>query len=345
MRLLPFAIFTLVFSWAHAQERAGEMSIDEIMVQPTYSSVETAGGEFSFGSSSFSLLWNYENRYRARLSLGGNGLRGTPRIYEAADPTDQIDFYEAYGEYDGYYGRFRFGLLPINFGHGGTLRESQLVFQRAYIYSYRIVALRDFGVSFYTENNGYYTELVAHNGELDESNRDGEVWATMRWGYDNERNMSVQMSAQSGRTTTDSTNATGPGNAGDSGLAGYDATMNSLWRLGSFSVHWYPRKWDVVLQTTYGEREQKSEEGSFSSHQLDAIHMVENFWGLGLRYETYDPNRDIEDDGFASTSLALVTGSKQALSRVFFIATKKVEEGKDVSSDEFRLVWRLTPYF
>lgn len=339
MRLLPFVIFTLVFSWAHAQERAGEMSIDEIMVQPTYSSIEAAGGDFSFGSSSFSLLWNYENRYRARLSLGGNGLRPTPRIYDSADPTDQIDFYEAYGEYDGFYGRFRFGLLPLNFGHGGGLREAQLVFQRAHIYSSRIIALRDFGISFYTENKGYYTELVAHNGELDASSRDGEVWATVRWGYDNQRDIDIQMSAQSGRTTTDATAA------GASGLAGFDATENSLWRYGSFSVHWYPKKWDVVLQSTYGEREQKGEEGSFNSHQFDAIHMVKNFWGLGLRYETYDPNRDIEDDGFSSTSLAVVAGSKQALSRVFLIATKKVEEGKDVSSDEFRLVWRLTPYF
>ena len=315
------------------------MSIDEIMVQPTYSSVETAGGDFSFGSSSFSLLWNYENRYRARLSLGGNGLRATPRYYQTADPTDEIDFYEAYGEYEGVYGRFRFGLLPINFGYGGGLREAQLVFQRAFIYSNRIIALRDFGISWYTESKGYYTEIVGHNGELDEGQRDGEIWATARWGYDNQRNLNAQLSVQGGRSTTDATVS------GESGLAGFDATQNALWNFASFYIHWYPKKWDVILQSTYGDREQKGVEGSFDSNQLDVVHMIENFWGLGVRYETYDPNRDVEDDGFNSTSLAVIAGSKQALSRFFLIATKKVEEGKDVSSDEIRLVWRLTPYF
>jgi hypothetical protein len=326
-------------TFAQTEERAGTLFIDEILLRPAYITRETEGGQFSLTESSFRLGWKLDGRLSATVAVGSLKQRAVPRFYQTADPDEDLGFYEAYGQYEGVYGTLRMGLLPLNFGHDGYQKDRDLIFPRPYIYTERVVALRDFGISLSTSNKGFYTELIAHNGEVAEKEKDGDVWTTANWGWSNERNLKVQVSMQAGRTTPDSTQN------GASGLAGFDASKSARWRMGAFSAYWHPLKWDVMLQTVYGEREQDQKKGSFNAQQFDLIHMYRPGLGAGLRYEMVDPDRDMEDDAFNRTSFALIFGSEKAVSRFFFIFSNQVEEGNDVSSDEFRLVWRIIPFF
>lgn len=324
---------------AFTQERAGELSIDDVYLEPTYISRETEGGQFTLGQSSFSLKWEYKEKYRAKISIGSLEERYMPQIYDLTVPSRDLGVIEGYAEYEGVYGRIRLGLLPLNFGYGGYSANSDLVFTRSAIYENRIVARRDFGLSFLTSHNGYYTEIIAHNGELDQTGSDGDVWTTANWGWTNERNARVQLSMQVGRTSLVSTTA------GESGLAGFDPTLSSLWKIVDLTLHWFPRNSEIVFQNTWGENEQGEMQNRFSSNDLEMVRMFSPTWGVGLRYNYFDENRKLKNDGVTNTGLAIVTGTSERTSRVFMIYNRRTEEGDDVASDEFRVVWRLIPYF
>jgi hypothetical protein len=324
-----------------AQERAGTLRLDEVYLEPTFISKEREGGRFGLNETSFSLSWNYQDSFRSVLSVGSLVERYTPQVYLSDDDVNEgFGVYEAFGEYQGIYGRVRFGLLPLNYGYGGYQNKRALVFPRPMIYEERVVARRDFGLSLSTQYNGYYTEIVAHNGELDEKARDGRIWTTANWGWTNENNLRVQLSMQVGQTGAEAT--TGPLTPG---LAGFDYSQDALWRFADLSLHWFPRKWEVVLQASIGEREQGNDRGTLSANNLDVIHMFRPGLGLGLRYEVYDPDRDQDGDDITNTSIALVTGTAENTSRVFLIYNARSQGGSSAALDEFRLVWRLIPYF
>lgn len=338
--LLALAFSPLVISQiSFAQERAGELSVDEIYLEPNYYTRETQGGEFSLGQSSFTLSWLYKEQFRAKFSVGSLEERYTPQYYSAATLIHDIGVIEAYAEYEGVYGRVRMGLLPLNFGFGGYQSNRDLVFQRSMIYENQVVARRDFGISWYTRYGSYYTELIAHNGELDETNSDGDVWTTANWGWLNDRNLKVQLSMQAGRSSSESTTF------GSNGLAGFDKNNPALWRFVDLSIFWFPKKSEIVLQSTTGDCQQDDEKGKMSAHTLDIIHMFAPKWGFGLRYNVYDPDLAVKDDSVSSASVALIAGTAEDTSRVFFIYNRRTEEGNDVPSDDFRLVWRLIPWF
>jgi hypothetical protein len=213
-----------------------------------------------------------------------------------------------------------------------------LNFNRSQLYLDRFVVYRDFGVSFYTEYNGFYTEIIGHNGEGSSDNQDGKIWTTARWGWTNDRHLRVQFSAQTGRTSPAST-ATG-----ESGFSGFISSEPALWRLGALSLHYFPQRWEIVFQANAGQMEQSSNKGAYQGEQLDVFHFFEKKWGLGLRYDRLDPNRELSGDAITNTSLAIAYQELGATSRFYLITTKRVEEGTDISSDELRFIWRITPY-
>lgn len=322
-----------------AQERAGKLSIDEVYLEPTYISKETEGGEFTLGQSSFALKWDYRERYGGRIQIGSLEERYLPQIYDLSVPTRDIGIIEGYAEYQGIYGRVRLGLLPLNFGYGGYSANRDLIFPRSAIYEQRIVARRDFGLSWMTSHNGYYTEIIAHNGELDQAASDGDIWATANWGWTNDRNARVQVSMQGGSTSVESTTA------GETGLAGFDPGKGAQWRMADLTLHWYPRNTEIVLQSTWGQREQGAAKGTFAANDFEIVRMFSPKWGFAVRYNQFDPNRKVSDDAVSNAGLAIVTGTPERTSRVFVTYNRRTEEGVDVPSDEFRLVWRLVPYF
>jgi hypothetical protein len=341
-----FLAFTLLFSFAapaaefEAGERIGEFFIQDIILRPTFFSRESEGGEFSLGESLIRFSWRRDQKLSTQFALGSLTERPIPRYYDAQDTVDTIGVVEAFMEYQGVYGRMRMGVMPLNFGYEGYLPNASLNFNRSQLYLNRYIIFRDFGLSIYSEFNGFYTEVIAHNGEGGATNQDGKIWLTPRWGWTNDRELRVQVSGQAGYTGPEATATNGA-----SGFMGFDNNKGALWRFGAFTVHYFPKNWDIVLQANYGELEQGGARGSFSGEQLDLFHFFKNGWGLGFRYDNLDPNRNVSDDAITNSSLAIVYGDKGATSRVYLITTKRVEEGTDISSDELRFIWRVTPYF
>lgn len=323
-----------------AQERAGQLSISEVLLRPTYLSTEGLGGKFSLSDSQFGVGWDMQPHMRARFLVGSLTQRQAPLYYQSTEAADQIGFVEAYGEYQGIYGKVAMGLMPLPMGYENRVPDRELIFPDAQIYSQRIVARRDYGFSFYTGHNGYFTEIMAHNGEGAETNDDGNIWVTSRWGWSDDRRTHVQVSAQAGRTEAASTNT-----SGDTSIAGFDKSLSATWRLTQLTLHWYPRKWDVILEGLYGEVEQKEFQNQFESYRLDVIHRISSGFGMGLRYDYLDRNKKLNDDAESVSSLALIFGGDDDTSRVYLIGSKKTEEGTELPNDELRLVWRIRPYF
>lgn len=322
------------------QERAGELYISEVLLRPTYFSTERVGGEFSLADSQFGVGWDLQPHLQAHFLVGSLSERQAPLYYQSDEAGDEVGFIEAYGSYEGIYGRLNMGLMPVPMGYENRVADRELIFPEAQVYESRVIARRDYGLSFYTGHNGYFTEIMAHNGEVAEKPGDGNIWATSRWGWTDDRRTHVQIAAQAGRTEAASTNT-----AGDTAIAGFDKSKTATWRLTQLTVHWFPRKWDVILEGLYGEVDQDGFQNQFESYRLDLIHMINPSFGAALRYDYLDLDKKKSSDAQATSSLALIFGGSDGTSRFYLIGSKKTEEGTELPNDELRLVWRIRPYF
>ena len=323
---------------AYGAERVGILDVSEVLLRPALILVEGDGMEFDLQDSRFKVGWRRDRNFSSTLAIGSRSSTNLPQFFSEEAPDRDLGIFEAYAQYEGVYGRFRAGLIPLSFGHDATVSAHDRVFPRPMIYSERLVALRDFGVSFYTSYNGYYTELIAHNGEIDHKPNDGNLWLTSRWGWSNERDFSVQISAQAGSTNKEATEN------GASGLAGFDSERDAQWRSASFFAAWNSRKWEVVYQSSSGEVEQDSDKGRFVSHQFDLTHYFRPTFGMGLRYDSLDPNTRESGDQETRSSLVLIFQSEDGSSAVHLVGTKRRLEKNDINNDEIRLSWRLTPF-
>lgn len=322
------------FVWSY--ERIGTFSIEEVRLRATWLNVEDDGSDFSLSDSSFSLRWRRDKRISAFVAVGSELSRNQP-VYYATMPEDRLGFYEAYAEYDGVYGRIRFGLIPLQFGYDGVLSSSERYFQRALPYTERIIGLRDQGLSFYTEHNGYYTQLAVHNGEVDAPS-DGRPWISGNWGFSNKRHFRTQLSIQTGDVRGEV--SSGASNT----IAGVVNGETAHWRNGLFFMHWYPRRWNIVVQMGGGEVQQGDREGRYNTNMIELTRYFSKGFGLGLRYDQLDPDRKTDGDMRTEASLVAVLKSDDSTSSLYLLGTKVIEEAHERPNDQLRLVWLLTPF-
>lgn len=319
-----------------ADEKIGTFAIDSVFLRPTFISDEVEGGQFSLTDSQFSLGWKKNNNLSASFTIGSELNRNLP-IYYAAAEQDRLGFIESYAQYQNVYGVVRFGLIPLHFGYDGHIKPGERYFNRSQIYSERIIGLTDVGVSFYTENNGYFTQLAAHNGEVD-TQSDGRPWVTGIWGYTNSRNLRVQLSMQTGSVKKEiSQGAT-------TTLAAVTNGEAAKWRHGDLFVHWSPRNWNIVLEATGGEVQQGDTKGGYRAHMLEVSHFFSKNFGTGLRYDEFDPNNKTSGDRQTDSSLVFVAKSDDATSAFYLLGTKSNEQANERPNDQLRVVWVLTPY-
>lgn len=324
---------------AQSQESAGTLSITEAMVRPTYFSKEKEGGEFLLGDSQFGIGWDLNEKLRTRFLLGSLTQRQAPIFYQSTEASDELGFIEAYGEFEGLYGKLRMGLMPIPLGYENRVPDRNLIFPVSQLFSSRLLARRDYGLSFYTENNGYFTEIMAHNGEVDEPNKDGNIWASSRWGWTDTRRWHVEFAMQVGRTEAESTSANG------SNIADFDVNRTATWKFSLLSLNYFKRKWNVVLEGLYGDIEQDNFKNRVYSYHMDVTYMWTSSFGLAARYDQLDLNDRVEGDAQDISSLSFIFGAENETSRFFVTLSKKNEQGLEIPNDELRLSWRIRPYF
>lgn len=329
-------VFFLPFVFVSANEKVGTFAIESVHLRPTLTTTEDTGGDFDLADSQFALSWEKDNSTSAHFSMGSELNRGLP-VYYAVAPEDKFGFIEAYAEYKFVYGMFQVGLIPLNFGYDGVLKLNERYFNYSLINTSRVIGSSDLGVSFFTENNGYYTQLIAHNGEIDTTS-DGQIWATGNWGYTNERDLNIRLSLQTGYVEKEVSLG------GANTLGGVTNGSTARWRNGAFFVNWYPRNWNVVLQTFSGGLVQGEYRSRYTSNLFQVDHFFSKNFGAGLRYDEFEPNSKASGDKKTETSLVFIAKTNDSTSAFTIIGTKTNEQKNEISNDTLRVVWILNPY-
>jgi hypothetical protein len=323
-------------SSAHSDERVGTFSIDNVHLRPTFLSIENQGGQFGLDDSAFDVRWIHDKSFSATVEVGVLSTRNLP-IYYGRPIETGYGLTEAFAEYSGIYGRVRYGLLPLNYGYEGSLASQNRLFPWSQLSQNRVVAYNDMGLSILTQNKGYYTELILHNGAI-ESSPDGRLWATAHFGWKNNREWQAQLSLQTGFVNGDqSTSAT-------TKLAGVQNGQTAKWRHGALFVSWAPKDWQAVIEVAGGQVEQDAQSGGYATDHFELTRFFSQNFGAGLRYDYFDPNTAVRNDAETAVSALLALRSDDGTSHLLLTGTKKVEERYQVSNDELRLTWLMTPY-
>lgn len=318
------------------REDIGVLKIHDILLRPNFFLGEGGRGSFSIGESSFALRWELEEKFAGVIRLGPRSLINPSARYSAT-VEDDVLLVEAFAELNHPYGRFRFGRIPVEFGLEGKMWERHLIFPRSLLFKERVVMLRDVGGSYEIVHNNFYTAVAAHNGEGD-SDQDGRLWTTSRWGYYTDR-FEIGVTGMTGGTKPAVTSL-----SGDT-LAGVDPTNEAHWRMGGIYSAVHNKGFDWTLEYYIGEREQDDVIGKFVAGHTDMSFEIDRYLSVHLRYDHFDPNLKIANDLQQEVSLGIMLSNKTHSSNLLLVGTKVLEEAgiAQVPNDELRLIWTLSP--
>lgn len=332
---LSLVILVTLFGFFAVAENLGDLSIEELLVQPRFTAQEPSKGYFDISKSQISFEWVKQGGLSAVVRLGSQELIGIPQFLEA-DVNKQLGLFEAYGQFRGVYGDLRMGLVPTGFSIEGSTRQSQLMLPRSLLYRQRLSLLRDYGVSFFTQFSGWSTLTTIHNGEGGES-KDGKTWVTMNWEWSDREFFKWRVSATAGAVSPLAMQNT------TSTLAGLDKTKEVFWRLGTVSMEWKPHNWYSLFEFYYGEKEQEQEVVKFAAGHIDLAYRFNKKWQVYLRWDQLEPNGNVEDDQVSEYSMGMAYIGEHENSRWLFLGTVVEEEGAPVNDNRFLMEWRLTP--
>jgi hypothetical protein len=338
MRSLYFFILFFV-SPVLASEKLGTLSLDEFLIKPYFKISEGQEGEFGIGDSNLSWLWIKDNNVSANLRLGSLELKNLP-VYFSDTKESELGLIEAYGTYAGAFGTLSAGLIPTGYSFEGKQDENKLIFSRSLIFKERVVPLRDLGLSFFVQNQGFYTQIDIHNGESDSSVNDGRVFLTSSWGWKDDKNINLGISAFTGTTKPVATSL-----VVSNQLAGFDSQKRALWRMASLYFFWKPGNWYQLTEIHFSELEQEEKITPFNGGHFDLGYNFTPFFSSFVRYDQFDPNKNINGDLKREISLAFEFSDKHKTHSLFLMGTKKIEQGIKIANDELSLIWRLTPNF
>lgn len=338
--LLIILIFiNFYFPQLKASEKLGVLVLDDILMRPHFLVREGQETEFGLGETSMAFSWSKDQSLSAKIRLGPESLIN-PMIFLKDEISEQLTMIEAYAQLIGVYGRLRMGLIPLEFGVEGRWRESEIHFSRSLLFEKRIVPLRDYGFSYYVSNKGFYTQMAVHNGEGESRNPDSRMFFTASWGWRNQRNFEVGVSALTGTTKPQSTQA-----VNNSFLAGANVNVEALWRMAQGFLHWHPNNWFFLMEVLFGELEQVGEITKFNTGHIDLGYRWSPFIKIMARYDHLDPHAKIDRDLQRRASLGLMLSDKHQSQALYLIASKNYEQGSNLANDEFRLIWRMTPFY
>lgn len=322
-------------SRAELREDIGVLKIHDILLRPNFFIGEGGRGSFSIGESSFALRWELEDKFAGVVRIGPRTLINPSARYSNT-VQDDVLLVEAFAELNHPYGQFRFGRIPLEFGYEGRQWERQLVFPRSLLFKRRVVMLRDVGGSYQIAHNDWFTALAVHNGEGD-SDQDGRLWYTARWGYQTER-LEIGFAGQTGSTKPSTTSLS------SDTLAGVDPTKEAHWRMGGLFGAIHNKGFDWTLEYYMGERVQEDVIGKFAAGHSDMSIEVDRFFSVHVRYDHFDPNLKISNDLQREVSLGLMLSNKTHSSNLLLVGTKVLEEtAGQIPNDELRLIWTLSP--
>ena len=360
-----FVILMLLISHAKAQsvdsnntsyDKIGELSVSDLILnpmyvyeergsrspdqQPTYLAGPNTTSGVRPGYSLVGATWRRDRFLSATVKIGSKTLIGAPARYGLPPNNDEAGIIEAYGQLDSDYGRLRFGEVPIPFGLEGGDSEGRLRFPRSLLFQYRLVNIRDYGVSYRITYQGFFSEWAVHNGEGG-SDSDGEAWLTMRWGWQGFKFLRVGISGTTGHTDPRSTHPAGSVNTSD--LAGLNIDDASRIRIINGFVSWDTAPLRFALEASAGDTRQGDGESKMRALHADLeLESGENFSWL-LRYDTINPHSDLPIETVTDISAGVAWRSHYENSVLTLLATKSFHDDPTSGHHRAMLAWRLTP--
>lgn len=329
-----FLLFFLTLS-AQARERLGQLEVEDLTLRPRFAVEEPSDGSFDIGESTLGFRWSLIDNFSSVFRLGSRQLIN-PVARFSDSVADELTLIEGYISWVSNYGELRMGLLPLQFGVEGDKLERELRFSRSLLFEQRIVGLRDLGLSYRIDFNGYFTGFTIHNGEGGED-RDGRVWYTAEWGWSDERKFQLGIAGQTGTTKPIATST-----SADT-LAQVDPTREALWRLGGIFMEWSPSQWKTVLETYVGERVQGNELEKYTVGHWDLIYDSSAQFGVQLRYDSFDPSAKVTGNWQQEVSIGFRISDIHQTSNFYLIGTKRLEERGETANDRLQIIWSATP--
>lgn len=318
-------------------EKLGRVELTDVLIKPWFELKEPQEGEFQIGDSSVQFTWFLENHFQSKIRIGPKTLLNPMARFNTPPSTD-IGLVEAYGQYSSLYGQLRAGMIPINYAAEGSLSEAELYFERHKLFEQRVLPLRDMGLEYSVQHNGYYSDLKVHNGE-GQTNPDGRMWVTGNWGWKDRNKFQVGLAGLTGTTKPISTSTSADN------LANVDEAKEARWRMGTFFLRWFPSEWKTMMELTMGEVTQGEGDhviGKFAGGHVDLI-FEKPLWGMMARWQYFNPNSEAKNDLQRETSIGFIFKNASQTSQLKLIGTKIVEDGVPVANDELRVIWQLTP--
>jgi hypothetical protein len=331
MRLKLF--FTIIgFFWAISQALAFEppsslsqqVELDDMFLQSQARFQEPSRGGMD------PLLWRvgFTSRFvpwaHIKASVGASQLLYRPtwsqQPTESVSPTDVTGtLHTLFG--DVYAGQFRvpWGLQSVD--------ESELWLPRTLLYEKGYFPLRDAGVGFHVDLDGFYMDLAAHNGEGGglTSNPDNRVFATGQWGVKGPANSNLGLSATAGRYIAN-------GSFSETRMRGANAFFGfNIFGLG------------LQLEGSIFQTFSQTENTDAVIWHGDIEHPLSENVNLIGRYEQYNPNTKVVTNILGRGYLGGEYHSKDGVSRLFLFLVKNNESLQENPNDTILLTWRLAP--
>jgi hypothetical protein len=225
-------------------------------------------------------------------------------------------------------GDFYAGQALVPWGLEGQSKESNLWLPRSLLYENGAFPLRDVGVGLHSEADGFYMNVMAHNGEGgDTGNLDNRMFLTAQWGLIGPNNTNFGVSATAGRVAP-------PLVTTEEHVRGGNVFLTfSVFGLG-FQGEGSYIQYISTPQTV----------DTFAWHGDVQCPINTNINLIG-RYEQFNPNTrvssSIQGRGYAGGEYH----SKNNSSRLFLFFVKNTQSLSDIPDDQVQLAWRLTPPF
>lgn len=310
-------------SVGYADEQLGKLGISDILLQTHLKFTESSGGEFGLDRSFVFAQWEYDKSLSAEIGLGQLSYIVPSRFSNTLTTLNtDFGFFEAYGQWNSNYGLLRAGLVPINFGYEGGVRESRRVLPDTLFLENRYFGMRDYGVTYFISHNGFFTHSTVHNGEGGQD-VDGNLWFTSKLGWKNRAGLEAAFSGQVGEFKT---------------------TVETKTRMASLHTAFNLYKINFVMEGFVGDSKSTLSYEQFRAWHVDLSHPVGDV-GIQIRYDALDPNKTTIDDETSRWIAGLNISNEQRTSTLYLWGIKNLEGGTKVNNDEIMLAWKLNSIF
>lgn len=218
------------------------------------------------------------------------------------------------------------GQTLVPWGLEGQTKETQMWLPRDLLFENGAFPLRDVGVGIKTESNGFFMNLMAHNGEgADSGDVDNRMFLTSQWGISGPANSTFGISATAGRVAA-------PLMVSEEHIRGGNTFFGfNIFGLGLQAEGSY-LQYITVPQTI----------DTFAWH-VDLEHPITSHINFIGRYEQYNPNTRMTSNIQTRAYAGGEYHSKDNCSRLFLFAVQNQFSQTNGPGNQIQLAWRLSP--